>query len=101
MASRTKVRDTSDTVAFRRELGAWLRARREELKLSQTDLARQVGVTPEYYSFISQIENGRGKIPSERYLSWATALQIEPKGFVEKALKYYDPPVHRILFGGD
>lgn len=86
----------SETLALRREAGEWLRNRREELGLSQTDLAKLVGA--EYYSFISQIENGRGKIPSNRFRDWAVSLRMEPKFFVQNILKYYDPHTHAILF---
>ena len=51
------------------------------------------------YTFISQLENGRGKIPSNRYREWAGALQIDEKIFVKKMLMYYDPHSYEILFG--
>lgn len=53
----------------------------------------------EYYTFISQIEAGRGRIPPDRYLSWAKVLGIEPKFLVRTLLRYYDPATNRILFG--
>ena len=42
------------------ELGVWLRSLREERGLSQRQLANQLSL--DYYTFISQLETGRGKI---------------------------------------
>ena len=45
--------------------GHWLRERRVELGISQRTLAERVNM--EYYTFISQIEAGRGRVPSESF----------------------------------
>lgn len=76
--------------------GLWLRDRREAVGLSQRQLADMVGVT--YYTFISQVENGRGRLPPDRYAQWAAALQMDPKQFVRDLMRFYDPITHRILF---
>ena len=76
--------------------GAWLRSLREQRGLSQRQLA--VLVKAEYYTFISQLETGRGRVPQDRYLQWAEALGLEPKAFVKTLLSYYDPVTYRILF---
>lgn len=81
----------------RREAGRWLRTAREERGLSQRALAAALGI--EYYTFVAQIEAGRGRIPPERYEAWANALGIEPKEFVKQVLRYYEPATYRILFG--
>lgn len=49
----------------RREAGVWLRQLREERGFTQRQLAERVGI--EYYTFVSQIEAGRGRIPADRY----------------------------------
>jgi transcriptional regulator with XRE-family HTH domain len=64
--------------------------------LSQRQLANLVGA--EYYTFISQLETGRGRIPPDRYRQWAVALEIEPSEFVRTLMKYYDPVTYGILF---
>ena len=51
----------SEAAALRREAGKWLKRLRESQGLSQRELARRVSI--EYYTFISQIESGRGRIP--------------------------------------
>lgn len=80
----------------RAALGHWLKALREERKLSQRDLADMLSL--DYYTFISQLENGRGKIPAHRYAEWATALGQEPRSFVKTLLRYYEPSTYQILF---
>lgn len=77
--------------------GQWLRAAREARGLSQRALAAAVGI--DYYTFIAQVEAGRGRIPPERYEAWARALDIPPKEFVRRMLMYYEPSTYRILFG--
>ncbi|GGK46955.1 helix-turn-helix domain-containing protein [Salinarimonas ramus] len=87
----------AETQKLRQDAGRWLKSLREEAGLSQRQLANAVGV--EYYTFISQIEAGRGRIPPERYEAFATALEKEPASFVRELMRYYDPITHRILFG--
>lgn len=77
--------------------GLWLRELREQANLSQRDLAREVNIG--YYTFISQLENGRGRLPPDRYEMWAKALKVDPKEFTRELMRYYDPITHRILFG--
>ncbi len=77
--------------------GAWLRARREECNLSQRELAERVGAL--YYTFISQIEAGRGRIPADRYGAWAEALGIAPRTFAIHMLKFYEPTTYALIFG--
>jgi transcriptional regulator with XRE-family HTH domain len=81
---------------LRRDAGQWLKRLREDQGLSQRDLAEKVGV--EYYTFISQVESGRGRIPPDRYRLWAKALGVPAREFVTKLMRYYDPVTYRILF---
>ena len=84
---------------LRREGGRWLKERREEVGLSQRQLAEIVGA--EYYTFISQLETGRGRIPPDRYRLWAQGLKMSPKDFVRNILRFYDPVTYGILFDAD
>lgn len=77
-------------------LGLWLRCLREDRGLSQRELADILSL--DYYTFISQLENGRGKIPAHRYEEWAHALGQDPRQFVRTLLKHYEPITYRILF---
>jgi transcriptional regulator with XRE-family HTH domain len=64
--------------------------------MSQRDLANALDL--DYYTFISQLENGRGRIPPQRYVDWAEALGQEPRSFVKTLLSFYDPITYGILF---
>lgn len=88
-----------DVRSLRRSAGRWLKSLREARGLSQRQLAERVGV--EYYTFISQLEAGRGRVPPERYEVWAGALGLDPVAFVKGLMSYYDPITYRILFGPD
>jgi ribosome-binding protein aMBF1 (putative translation factor) len=83
---------------LRREGGRWLKEQREKVGLSQRDLASLVGA--EYYSFISQLETGRGRIPPDRYEVWAKALKMPIANFVRATMRFYDPITYEILFAG-
>jgi transcriptional regulator with XRE-family HTH domain len=87
---------SDELVGLRREGGLWLRQLREARGLSQRNLAEQVGA--EYYTFIAQLEGGRGRIPPDQYLLWAKVLGVEPKLFVQSILRFYDPITFAILF---
>jgi len=78
------------------DLGGWLKSLREGRGMSQRQLATHLSL--DYYTFISQLENGRGKIPPSRYLDWAAALKQEPRSFVKKLMSHYDPATYDILF---
>lgn len=86
-----------EVVELRKEAGLWLKELRERRGLSQRQMAEKVGGN--YYTFISQLESGRGRIPPDRYLVWAEVLGVEPKVFVRNLLRCYDPVTHSILFG--
>ena len=81
---------------FRREGGRWLKEKREQANLSQRQLAGKVGA--EYYTLISQLETGRGRVASDQYLVWAEALGVPHEEFVRAMLRFYDPVTYDILF---
>ncbi len=82
---------------LRKQAGGWLRHLREARGLSQRQLAEKVGI--DYYTFVSQIEAGRGRIPPDRCERWALALGMAPAEFTRALLRYYDPITFRLLFG--
>ena len=61
------------------------------------DLAQKLGF--KYYTFVSQVENGFGRVPSESMEAWANALGVAPADFARHLLSCYDPDLHRLLFG--
>lgn len=91
-----KAQEVAQSARLRKEAGLWLRACRERCGLSQRELAQLVDV--EYYSFISQIEAGRGRVPPDRLSAWADALQMDPQCFVKTLMKFYDPITYGLLF---
>ena len=84
---------------LRRQAGRWLRQMREQRGFTQRELAQAVQV--EYYTFISQIESGRGRIPPDRYELWAKALNVDVRTFVKALTRFYDPITYRLLFGDE
>lgn len=90
-----QVLSRDDTVALRRAGGAWLKEKREAAHLSQRELASRVGI--EYYTFISQIEGGRGRVPAERFEAYAAALNVSPREFTMTMLRYNEPVIFRLL----
>jgi transcriptional regulator with XRE-family HTH domain len=81
---------------LRKQAGAWLKDLRAAAGLSQIELAQRLGL--KYYTFISQIENGFGRVPIESMEAWARALGADPSAFARTLLSYYEPELHRLLF---
>jgi transcriptional regulator with XRE-family HTH domain len=96
MYGNPQKRTLPEVQLLRREGGRWLKEKREQAGLSQRQLATAVGA--EYYTFISQLETGRGRIPPDRYEVWASALNISSREFVRSVLRYYDPITFALLF---
>jgi len=96
MYTNPQRRSTKLTQSLRNQAGQWLCELRQKRGLSQRDLAQKVGA--EFYSLISQLEHGRGRILPDRYRIWADALGVEPREFVRKLMSYYDPVTYEILF---
>jgi transcriptional regulator with XRE-family HTH domain len=97
MYTHPQRRSSKLTQKLRGQAGSWLRELREKRGLSQRELAQRVGA--EYYTFISQLEHGRGRIPPDRYLVWAEALGVNPREFVRGLMSFYDPLTYSIVFG--
>ena len=85
-----------DAKRLRGQAGVYLRQRREAAGLTQSDLAQALGY--KFYTRISQIERGIGRVPPEDYGRYAEALGVEPRGFVKELLRFYDPLVHHLAF---
>ena len=87
------------TKALRQEAGRWLKAAREAAGLTQAQLSEQVGLR--YYTFVSQVESGVGRLPIETQAAWAKALRLDEAEFAKTLLGYYEPELHRLLFSGE
>jgi transcriptional regulator with XRE-family HTH domain len=82
---------------LRKQAGDWLKQQRAAAGLSQVDLAARLAL--KYYTFISQVENGFSRVPTDMMQAWATHLGLEPAAFARHLLVYYEPELHRLLFG--
>src|SRR5215211_9561983 len=97
MRARTQfAKATPEAKVRRRQAGTWLKQLRARAGLSQIQLAGKLGL--KYYTFVSQVENGFGRVPSETMEAWARALGVAPAEFARRLLSYYDPELHRLLF---
>jgi transcriptional regulator with XRE-family HTH domain len=80
----------------RKRAGSWLKELRGRAGLSQIELAERLGL--KYYTFISQVENGFGRVPTDSLEAWARALGAEPSMFARELLSHYEPELYRLLF---
>lgn len=97
LASAVANKPVPETRILRKQAGDWLKQRRAEARLSQVDLAALLGL--KYYTFISQVENGFSRVPTDMIQAWAGHLGLEPAAFARHLLVYYEPEWHRLLFG--
>src|ERR1700752_3919687 len=88
-------KDALEPKQLRKQAGDWLKQRRADVGLSQADLAARLGL--KYYTFISQVENGFSRVPTETMAAWATELGLEPAAFAKHLLMYYEPELYRLL----
>jgi transcriptional regulator with XRE-family HTH domain len=87
----------AQTKILRQTAGQWLRLQREAAGLTQAALAERVGLR--YYTFVSQVESGIGRLPVETQGAWAEALGLDPSEFARTLLAFYEPELNRLLFG--
>ena len=81
---------------LRKQAGDWLKELRGRAGLSQIQLAEVLDF--KYYTFISQVENGFGRLPVESMEAWAKALNVEPSAFAKRLLAFYEPEWYRLLY---
>ena len=80
----------------RKQAGMYLKNLRNKTGMTQKELANKVGL--EYYTFVSQIENGSGRVPVELYGNFARAYEVDPQAFSRFIVRLYDPAVYDWLF---
>jgi transcriptional regulator with XRE-family HTH domain len=96
MHTNPQRRNASAVLELCKAAGRWLKEQRERCGLSQRQLADKVGA--ECYTFISQLEMGRGRVPPDKYRVWSESLGLDARDFVLSLLPYYDPVTYGILF---
>lgn len=87
------------TKELRKQAGQWLKGAREAAGLTQAELAERVGLR--YYTFVSQVESGLGRVPVDVQGAWAEALGHNPQDFAKRLLRFYEPELFRLLFSGE
>jgi transcriptional regulator with XRE-family HTH domain len=84
-------------LTLRKRAGAYLKGLRQDQKLTQSDMAKLLGI--EYYTFVSQVETGLVRVPPEQLERWAMALKVSPQELAKTLMQYYDPFTYEALFG--
>src|SRR5688572_20273200 len=97
MGARMQIaRSAPETKERRRQAGAWLKELRAKAGLSQIQLADRLGF--KYYTFVSQVENGFGRVPTDSMEAWALALGVNPSHFAKHLISFYEPELYRLLY---
>jgi transcriptional regulator with XRE-family HTH domain len=84
-----------DAVERRKELGKWLQGLRKAKKWTQVEAAKRLDY--EWYTFISQVEGGHARIPTEAWETWADVYGVETNEFLTRVLRAYDPALLKIV----
>lgn len=88
-----------DAAQLRKEAGKYLKGLREAAGLTQQELAKLVGL--EYYTFVSQVENGKTRVPPEKQRAWAKAVGMTSHTFSKRLQNFYDPFGWDAMWGKD
>jgi transcriptional regulator with XRE-family HTH domain len=77
--------------------GQIVAARREELSLTQAELAQRLDYPNA--NFISMIEVGKSLVPLDKAVEIASALEMEPAWFVKRVFRDRYPNAYSAVFG--
>jgi len=72
----------------RAEFGKVLKSLRESAQLTQHEFAKLV--SQKYFTMISQIENGRVRVPPDDTELWARVLGVDTQAFAKECVRYYE-----------
>lgn len=97
MANTVYSRQGSRARQLRKQAGRYIKHLREDAGKTQMEVSKSLGY--EYYTFISQVEQGTSRVPPESYESWAKVLEVPVKQFAKTLLAYYDPETFVAIFG--
>ena len=96
MSSNPQKRSTIETQELRRDAGRLLKYLREKAGYSQRKFSAEIG-SPDY-TFVSQIETGRARVPPDQTRVWAKAYGLEAREFALMIMRFYDPETFAVLF---
>lgn len=83
--------------------GEIVAARRQELALTQTDLARKLGY--KNVNFISMVESvdkdghAKAELPLDKAIDFADVLEMDQRWFAERVLRHRHPRLADAIFG--
>jgi transcriptional regulator with XRE-family HTH domain len=86
---------TKNARILRAEGGDYIKRLRLDAGLTQRELADALGL--KYYTFISQLENGQGRLPPNLYVKTARVFNVSVKQFALDMLSFYDPHTHAAI----
>jgi transcriptional regulator with XRE-family HTH domain len=95
MVYAQKDASSEEAKLMRKKGGRWLAVLRNAVGLTQKDLANILDL--DFYTFISQLENGVGRIPPNLLIRYANAVGVDPRVFALRVVKFYDPHLHEAL----
>jgi transcriptional regulator with XRE-family HTH domain len=84
---------------LRADAGDYIKKLRINAEMTQREFADKLNL--EYYTFVSQLECGQGRLPPKLWVKAALALGQDPKVFALKMLSYYDPYAHQAITSGE
>ena len=83
------------SISGRMTVGQLLKQKREELKMTQSELGSALGYR--YGNFIGYLENGKAVFPLEKWEEYADVLQIPKHLFLEVLLSERFPNMLRFI----
>ena len=86
-------------VEARKAFGQRLKHRREQLGLTQMEMA--LATNQAYFTFISAVETGKTKLPTQDIEAWATVLKVDINLFAKAFVQAYDVSLYNALFNSD
>lgn len=95
MTNQQYDRSTKEARILRAEAGDYVKQLRMALGMTQRELAERLNL--KYYTFISQLENGQGRLPPYLLVRTAQALDVPVSEFALKMLSFYDPHTHAAI----
>jgi transcriptional regulator with XRE-family HTH domain len=96
MSTNAQKLSSPETQELRKEAGKLLKHLREKAGYSQRAFSAEIG-SP-VYTFVSQIETGRARVPPDQIRVWADAYGIEARDFLMMIMRFYDPETFAVLF---
>ncbi|WP_412771161.1 helix-turn-helix domain-containing protein [Ralstonia solanacearum] len=84
---------------MRSRFGSWIKQQREELGMTQLDVAMFMGY--DYSVMVSQIERGVSAMPTGDLRMWAEVLRMKADELAKQYLYYCQPFIYECLYGKD